>query len=190
MYQLCMHSCLNLNCLEQLFDLKSTRLKVEKSSKGSFTRHYVNIKDIVLDRVPELQGPIVAVAKHLCGAASDMALRCLVQCPRTCISFRLLIINAGVRGIVLAPCCHHQCTWQSFVQPSAANPSQFEMLCRWSSWATTAHDQRRTIGAQCKHFINSARGSYLAANGFAVHVHRYVDDEVTPENTLLIALRQ
>ena len=47
--------------------------------------------------------PLVALSKHLCGCATDLALRCLA--------------NSGlpVKGLCIACCCHHRCEWNSYV---------------------------------------------------------------------------
>ena len=46
----------------------------------TFQRLYIDIKDLVLSAVPELQGKrSIVVSKHLCGAATDVTLRCFTQ---------------------------------------------------------------------------------------------------------------
>ena len=48
----------------------------------------------------------MALSKHLCGCATDLALRCLA--------------NSGlpVNGLSIACCCHHRCEWNSYVAKS------------------------------------------------------------------------
>ncbi|GFR79293.1 tRNA:m(4)X modification enzyme TRM13 homolog [Elysia marginata] len=46
-------------------------------------------------------------------------------------------------GIMIALCCHHQCTWdtyvgKSFMQDCGLGPQEFDLLTRLSSWATCA----------------------------------------------------
>ncbi|XP_022620592.1 tRNA:m(4)X modification enzyme TRM13 homolog [Seriola dumerili] len=65
----------------------STRFKVDgKHQEGGvqFERLQVDIQHLDLSKVPLLRQkklPIVGVGKHLCGAATDLALRCLLETP-------------------------------------------------------------------------------------------------------------
>ena len=70
----------------------------------------------------------VGFAKHLCGAATDFALRTGVEQDR-----------AGCRGLGIATCCHHRCGWQSFTGKAwflrhGFLPLEFELV----SWMTGA----------------------------------------------------
>ncbi|KAK7889132.1 hypothetical protein WMY93_024692 [Mugilogobius chulae] len=71
-----------------LVERSSTRFKVDgKNSDGAaeFERLQVDIQHLDLSRVPLLRDkalPVVGVGKHLCGAATDLALRCLLETPR------------------------------------------------------------------------------------------------------------
>jgi len=72
----------------------------------------------------------VAVAKHLCGVATDYTLRC--------------IADAGVAafdGIAIATCCHHRCTWEGYVNTAflaelGLGETEFKALALISSWCT------------------------------------------------------
>lgn len=61
-----------------------------------------DIRDLELSGVAELcdADRFVAVGKHLCGSAADLALRCVVSTERP----------AAVR-VAIALCCHHLCDW-------------------------------------------------------------------------------
>ena len=77
-----------------------------------------------------------AIGKHLCGAATDFALRSLVGAAKP-------PPGAAVDGVVIATCCHHKCDWRSYVNKafmSAAgfSESDFDRLRCLSSWATDA----------------------------------------------------
>lgn len=93
---------------------------------------------------------ITAYGKHLCGAATDLALRCLVSglveegaataaapppsAPRAA---------ATLRGVAIATCCHHRCDWRHYVgrdfftQSLAATPVEFEAMRMLSSWGVS-----------------------------------------------------
>ncbi|XP_069960491.1 tRNA:m(4)X modification enzyme TRM13 homolog isoform X3 [Cherax quadricarinatus] len=64
------------------------------------------------------------------GAGRDLALHCLSRCSRPVVA-----------GLVLALCCHHRCTWNTysgftFLQDSGFCPSEFYTLTALTSWAT------------------------------------------------------
>ncbi|RYD69489.1 MAG: hypothetical protein EOP84_28380, partial [Verrucomicrobiaceae bacterium] len=51
------------------------------------------------------QGQVVCVAKHLCGVASDLAIRSLSHLTHPPLS----------RGVMIATCCHHVCNYADYV---------------------------------------------------------------------------
>ncbi|MEJ1270900.1 tRNA methyltransferase 13 [Cricetulus griseus] len=99
------------------------------------------------DRIPVLQEgrlPVVGIGKHLCGVATDLALRCLVETYAASFEERNeeplakrvkndktekesnILFKEGneknipemwtpVAGIVIALCCHHRCDWRHYV---------------------------------------------------------------------------
>ncbi|XP_047443346.1 tRNA:m(4)X modification enzyme TRM13 homolog [Mugil cephalus] len=127
----------------------STRFKVDGKHQDAgvqFERLQVDIQHLDLSKVPVLQKkklPLVGVGKHLCGAATDMALRCLLESPRhgeenEPPQKRLKPPESSkatddpeppeshpgpgpgpgpgpVLGIVVALCCHHRCEWRHYV---------------------------------------------------------------------------
>ncbi|KAL2089291.1 hypothetical protein ACEWY4_013979 [Coilia grayii] len=68
-----------------LVERSTTRFKVDGKNKGrdcTFERMQVDIQHLDLSKVPLLQEkrlPVVGVGKHLCGSATDLALRCLLE---------------------------------------------------------------------------------------------------------------
>ncbi|KAL1512375.1 hypothetical protein AB1Y20_005633 [Prymnesium parvum] len=77
------------------------------------------------------------IGKHLCGAATDFALRSVVGA----------LPEEGRRGVVnsvaIATCCHHKCTWPTYVNPAflqglGFDEADFQLLVLMSSWATAA----------------------------------------------------
>ena len=63
----------------------------------------------------------VGVGKHLCGAASDFALRSLLAAPPSgthagsAAAHATPRRRAECRGVCLATCCHFRCTWKAYV---------------------------------------------------------------------------
>ncbi|NWX85127.1 TRM13 enzyme, partial [Nothoprocta pentlandii] len=134
-----------------LVERATTRFKVDgkhKRSDSIFERLQVDIQHLCLNKVPILEKknlPVVGIGKHLCGAATDLALRCLVEsytttsdgeneepvlkrfksdttevasnsCPDNERNEEGTLENSKtVAGIVIALCCHHRCDWTHYV---------------------------------------------------------------------------
>ncbi|XP_053929088.1 tRNA:m(4)X modification enzyme TRM13 homolog isoform X2 [Cuculus canorus] len=130
-----------------LVERAATRFKVDGKHKrrdSLFERLQVDIQHLCLKKVPVLEKkklPVVGIGKHLCGAATDLALRCLVEsytagsdeeneepapkCSRTDQTEMASNNSADtesnkddckrVAGIVIALCCHHKCDWTHYV---------------------------------------------------------------------------
>lgn len=208
------------NCSLLLIDRASHRHKSDNKLKGASSVHTerirVDIGDLQLFKIPFLMNSkieVVGVTKHLCGMATDLALRCMVSAKEN---------SLNVNGLVMAFCCHHQCSWSSYVGKkflidSGFVPSQFSALCSISSWATCglgtsrlkkastekreqedlnndrykrfglSHEDRKTIGRKCKMIINQGRLKYLEEHGFDAKLVYYVETSVSPENVCVIA---
>ncbi|XP_071984109.1 tRNA:m(4)X modification enzyme TRM13 homolog isoform X2 [Engystomops pustulosus] len=143
-------------------DSASKHLKQQvdgKQRKSTFERLHIDIQHLCLDRVPSLvqkQLPVIGIGKHLCGAGTDLALRCLVHSynnpegeplskryktdPDQSISLEHRT-PCSVEGIVIALCCHHRCDWQHYVgrnffEKLGLGQREFGLFQRMSSWAT------------------------------------------------------
>ena len=166
---------------------------------GSVARLKVGLEHVDLARLREEVAPkatgLVVLAKHLCGCASDYALRASVAAsPRRSASQEPL-------ALVLATCCHHRCTWPSFVNrrlliqsglaEGGFGAAEFDRLCRVTSRGVNAHDRstRADHGRRAKDLLDEARADFMRSHGFSTRLTRFVDASVTPENVLLIATR-
>ena len=92
---------------------------------------------------------IVAVSKHLCGAATDLSLRCIVQSllEESGENFHIpshfdavSSQETKLRGMLIALCCHHRCSWpqlmgRNFFEKLGFTPVDFHLICHMSSWA-------------------------------------------------------
>eukprot|EP00066_Takifugu_rubripes_P027708 XP_011616974.1 PREDICTED: tRNA:m(4)X modification enzyme TRM13 homolog [Takifugu rubripes] len=136
----------------------TTRFKVDgkhQDSSATFERLHVDIEHLDLSKVPLLQRcklPLVGVGKHLCGAATDLALRCLLEPAgwrdETGASLKRPTNEptgpaapGPVLGLAVALCCHHRCEWrhyvgQRFFAQRGLGAAEFSAFCRMSSWAT------------------------------------------------------
>ncbi|KAJ3070726.1 tRNA:m4X modification enzyme [Podochytrium sp. JEL0797] len=121
-----------------LVDREPSRWKV-KMDRGEFVKVRIDIKDLVLREVlgdgKEVDG-VVCISKHLCGAATDLTLRCLQN-------YKDSNPRVAVKAIVIALCCHHRCTLATYVNPGfierlGFSPVEFSYLCYMSSWGAVA----------------------------------------------------
>ena len=115
----------------------------------------MDIADLDLEGVEAVRGRgVVGVSKHLCGAATDLALRCLVSTlhhttqgtvqgeERSEVKGESAGVGCGTQllGIAMAMCCHHRCTWSAvvggdFLEGCGFTPADFSLMCHMSSWA-------------------------------------------------------
>ena len=118
--------------------------QLRRAPGGQFTRIRMDIRHCRLSGLPPLslehkRGPkrVVVIAKHLCGVATDLALRSLETLPE----------GTASRGLSIATCCHHACMWDDYVGKdwlvaSGFSRSEFNVLRFWSSWAFTLGSTR------------------------------------------------
>ncbi|RKO97721.1 hypothetical protein CXG81DRAFT_10827 [Caulochytrium protostelioides] len=125
-------------------------------SHPELQRLTMDIQDLNLAAAPFIQAVpetaaalnVMAISKHLCGAATDLTLRCLIK-------FEAAVSESSpskrCSGIVVALCCHHVCNPSTYVgmeylqslgialpAPDAPVPDLdvFNTLVSLTSWAT------------------------------------------------------
>ncbi|KAM9242436.1 tRNA:m(4)X modification enzyme TRM13 homolog [Dugong dugon] len=133
-----------------LVEKVTTRFKVDgkhRKKNSVFERLQIDIQHLCLNKVPlliEEKLPVVGIGKHLCGVATDLALRCLLETyaasceerneeplakrmknDKTETEINTLAKEGSeknvpekwtpVAGIVIALCCHHRCDWRHYV---------------------------------------------------------------------------
>jgi len=84
---------------------------------------------------------VVVIAKHLCGVASDLAIRS-TQDP----ALRQGGGGGGAKdrkiGVCVATCCHHACSWADYTgkrwlqEEAGFTKEEFNLLKHWSGWCT------------------------------------------------------
>lgn len=209
-----------INCNIVLVDRGSQRHKLDNklTENSSISRIRADIKDLVLGKLDcrnQIQS-CIAVGKHLCGAATDLSLRCIVKGNSSAS-------NHSTKGFSIALCCHHKCDWRpyvgkKFLLENGFNKNYFNILCRMSSWAVCGTGQsrerraeiaagtynadvdkntnsiklrlsleeRQEIGRKCKRIIDFGRTKYLEENGYKSDMISYIKSDVTLENVCLI----
>ena len=76
----------------------------------------------------------------LCGAATDLALRCIVNGNKT----------KQTDFFLIAVCCHHRCTWKPFVGKkfmleNGITPRSFRIITKMVSWAVCGTGTSREV---------------------------------------------
>ncbi|XP_024936538.1 tRNA:m(4)X modification enzyme TRM13 homolog isoform X2 [Cephus cinctus] len=189
------------------------KLKNEDCSLG-VVRIRADIADLRLSSVPEIKefNYKVGIAKHLCGAATDLTIRCLVNSVQD-------KIKTHVAGLIIAFCCHHRCEYASYVGKQylakcGFTADEFPILCSVASWATcgtglsketrvknskeeskntnltkssAAIQDREATGRKVKTLLNWGRVEYLQDAGFDCQLLYYTTFDVSLENMCIIA---
>ena len=129
---------------------------------------------------------VVGIAKHLCGSATDLGLRCLARIRERKVS------------IVFATCCHHRCTWSELVGKATleslevcSNSSDFRRLVSVAGWATTQGlpEEKRMLGRLVKSVIDLSRVYWISSNFDNIgklEYRKYIEDGITPENFCIV----
>ncbi|KYN41039.1 tRNA guanosine-2'-O-methyltransferase TRM13 like protein [Trachymyrmex septentrionalis] len=189
------------------------KLKIEES-RLTVKRIRADIADLQLNQISEIQ-PIkykIGIAKHLCGTATDLAIRCLIKSMNS-------EPKVDVRGLIVAFCCHHKCEYSSYVgrkylQQCGFTADEFPVLCSIVSWATcgcrlksdvnspsdatsdaasgisSKSDEREVIGRKAKILLNWGRLIFLKSVGFQAELLYYISTDVSLENMCIVATRE
>ncbi|CAG0889833.1 unnamed protein product [Darwinula stevensoni] len=196
-----------------LVDKASNRHKCDNRLRDEKNLHLervrIDIEDLCLDKIPAISSNswqnCIAVSKHLCGAGTDVALRCIEHA----------LSNFPAFGLVLATCCHHRCSWdsyvgQSFLLEAGFSKKDFLVLKSMSSWLTcgmtnrplslnSVHNRwhglnldeqkRESLGRKCKLIIDHGRCEYLKQIEFSkAFLQKYCSNSLTPENMAEVSL--
>ncbi|XP_070508461.1 tRNA:m(4)X modification enzyme TRM13 homolog [Chironomus tepperi] len=140
---------------------------------------------------------VVGVSKHLCGRATDFALRCLINGNKGTVK---------TKGFLICVCCHHQITYDSFLgrdwmTKHGIDRNLFNILIKMVSWCTCGDGksreehkeagngvadeklkERELVGWKCKRLLDYARVEYMRELGYDTDLCYYVDKEQTLEN--------
>jgi hypothetical protein len=184
------------------------RLKLKAERTGTMQRFhpervYVDIRDFDLAAAaPTVDGSVVVCyAKHLCGNATDLGLRCMLNHP-TCASACLAI----------APCCHHRIKPEEYLGYEALRPHfgssvHLTQLFKASAWSSLNKGsvassgsaspaevalsiaEKARIGQQAKEIIDWGRAQYLKAFFPDVAVVYFADFTSTLETRVILARR-
>ncbi|KAG1047547.1 hypothetical protein G6F43_010012 [Rhizopus delemar] len=137
-----------------LIDRKNVRNKVDPSlvghseQKSTVQRLLMDIKDLELAKVECItnnEKKVVAFSKHLCGCATDITLKCLMNYVE---HERSLGRSEPIAGIVIAMCCHQLCRYEmypntEYLESIDMNKTEFERMCKISSWGISGEREKQ-----------------------------------------------
>lgn len=198
-----------------LVERGSQRFKFDyhfKKESADFERIRIDLKDFWLNEVDLIKKSekYLLYGKHLCGVATDYALRCLKYSLE-----ELSNTNEELKfsGLVLAVCCHNQCVWESFCgkkffeEELKIDSKMFYILRSITSWYVTCAENnlqteeelvhgisKQKLGRICKNLFDFARLRYLTESihlpsnyKMRAELFYYVEKDVTLENTMIYA---
>lgn len=148
---------------------------------------------------PPSPPPLLVLAKHLCGNATDGALREVARAGQ------------DVHVAAIAPCCHPQITWAEYCNPAfltehGLSESDFGTLLEllWASKQPLRAGELHThpllkcfgsqervyaLGRMARRLLEEGRRRFLEELGFTCRLVEYCSAVVTPDNLLLLATR-
>lgn len=146
---------------------------------------------------------LLACAKHLCGGATDIALRSLKAASKSNVE------GSNGHMVCVATCCHHRCDIHSYVNrpfleglglcDSAQDFAQFVSTAGWavggfnrsdSTLARRVHDlEKRKVGMMAKRILDLGRVAWLRQELQLpdATLMDYISKAVTPENMVIVA---
>ncbi|XP_028035654.1 tRNA:m(4)X modification enzyme TRM13 homolog isoform X1 [Bombyx mandarina] len=124
-----------------LVDRATLRHKRDGRLRGrGAARLRAELAHLALHRVPAAATArrLVGLAKHLCGVATDYALRCMTSEG----------VLGKTRGVVIATCCHHRCEYSAYVGnrhllDMGVTAEDLNAMLGLVSWATCGDGRNR-----------------------------------------------
>jgi tRNA:m4X modification enzyme len=202
------------------FDNKIINDSEEKGFKNiKVERLKVDIKDLKLIEALKLFqntgngdntfNKYLGISKHLCGVATDLTLRCLINLSKDLIDNKFLL---KFNGCLVAMCCRHCCKHEWLLEDSKKylqenfdiNASNFIYLRKMFAWATNgvkpgmlqtdigdhftglSYEEREKIGLKMRRILDESRKFAMENEGFDVKIVKYVEREVSLENNCII----
>ncbi|XP_061369030.1 uncharacterized protein LOC133311916 isoform X2 [Gastrolobium bilobum] len=167
-----------------LVERKAYKLKADRSLRQNeslmLERLRIDIEDLDLNAVESLQGvPFLAIGKHLCGAATDLTLRCCLPEYRK-DSGEQYTANNNFGGLAIATCCHHLCQWKHYTNKRffldlGMTKEDFHAITWFTSWAVDAnHGSDLPDTADCRLHLQSIRKEQ--GDGYANGVEKILCD--------------
>lgn len=151
-----------------LVDRASHRHKQDNkiTDRDAVHRIRADIADFVIQKLNECKQAkhIIGVSKHLCGAATDLAIRCLLQCNQAADTNDTR--TPQTKGFVIALCCHHRCAWTPFVGKkflveNGINEQEFLIISKMVGWAICGSGMSRETRKAMENRTNNGKITFL-----------------------------
>lgn len=202
-----------------LIDRDNPRLKFDNKiitdcskTKAITKRLKIDIKDLKLiqslkefDSIETEKLEYIGISKHLCGVATDLTLRCILNAQRDDLNFKF-------NGFLVAMCCRHCCQYNWLLLESkqylesnfGITKENFNYFRKMFAWATNGVDpkyseddigdhftnltfkQREIIGLKMRRILDESRRFAMVNNGFQVELIKYCKRDWSLENTCMI----
>lgn len=199
-------------------------MEFDEQSKPEIHRTRIDIKDLDLDRFMKQfehaklqEKKVVCISKHLCGVATDLTLKCLLN---SSILTGKDTPGFQFQGLLVAMCCRHVCSYDQLLPQSRtylatkgfADKTSFLILKKMASWAVngrmegmkdsegTEHPsgltilERESLGQLARRLIDESRlyaiKELLDESKYEASIHWYVDRDITLENVCLNVKRR
>ena len=155
----------------------------------------------------------IVLSNHMCGCALDTALRCAMAAfEPTAAGGGGGAGGGGLAGVVAVSCCHHKCTWESYLgreyfHELGLGQPEFDLVRRWTRAAPRRNKPSATrervvqlaselgiscdgaaeLGRMCRQLLDTGRARALEACGYAVQLYQHVHFSMTADNVMLLA---
>lgn len=159
----------------------------------SFERARVDVRHLSLAGAPGFKASAQPriVGKHLCGAATDAALKAADDFCRAWRAGR----RDGCCRMVIAPCCRSVCEWGALHGVAeewgcAGGREAFEECVARAAWGLNRSEGegKARQGKEARRAIDGARVRWMRKQGWHVQLVRYVEEEITTENIAIVAV--
>lgn len=165
-------------------------------------RSRIDIEHLDLDKFLEEENPqrVVGISKHLCGVATDLTLKLILNST---------LLESRFQGLVVAMCCRHACNYDQLLPGSKAYLSEhgiqsaqdFKHLKVVITWAVCgpggdenshlsglSQAEREKMGLVARRMVDESRVhaiNQLLAPKFRAQLYKYAHTSTTPENSCL-----
>jgi len=162
-------SIVHTQILSILDDIYNKNITVKKSSRESVENIHPSRQETDGDAMKAAKEDIVVIAKHLCGAGTDLALKSIKP------------IHRRVKACVLATCCHGICTWDDYVGRdylrtamktnrsstivSSFGRKEFDLMKRWAAGTVMNHNKDSGIVIHDDHISSEQHSNDVVDEG-------------------------
>lgn len=144
-----------------------------------YKRLTMDVKDFKMSDIKEFEGfNIIVVCKHLCGMNLDMMMNNIMKW------------DIKLEGIIAATCCHNKGDKTNYCNHPFLpfEKEEMKIFCDRVGWIADNNSNKtlRLVGKVVRNIIDTGRIKYLKEKGYKIDYIKYVDDKITPMNSMMI----